>query len=462
MPSQSRTASSYRRLPALDAADRRWLRSLFERAVCASLAAPLASVLATQGCAAESETEAAQSDAGAMQMRQPGTNQPDAGPSQKDQPWCVDGSVANLASGFTLAREVDYVADRDPLEVLSQRGTACGTARDAAACRARIAAASALQRNLLTTEGDDVRIWLVDAAPELLGAIDTPEEALWIAAASDYVIDCNSKVSRVEKRYVIDNALRSTASCQFDLRVRATIAVDKAGLIEELSAVDLPMAPCAVAGRRPAGLQSAHRARTRSALGDHFARMAHMEAASVPAFAAITAELRHHRAPRHLITAAEAARLDEIGHASITASLARRFGAEPTRPEVRRTHLRGVFELALDNAVEGCVHETYAALEATHQAARATDARIAAAMRVIADDETRHAALSHSMQGWLLPQLSMRERAHIDGAQREAVDALRGTLAAAHIAPTVQMRAGVPDRLTALALHDSLRASIWS
>ena len=462
MPSQFRTASSYRRLPALDAADRRWLRSLFERAVCASLAAPLASVLATQGCAAQGESEASQSDAGAMQMRQPGTNQPDARPTQIDQPWCVDGSVANLASGLTLAREVDYVADRGPIEVLSQRGTACGTARDAAACRARIAAASTLQRNLLTTEGDDVRIWLVDAAPELLGAIDSPEEALWIAAASDYVIGCNSKVSRVEKRYVIDNALRTGGMCQFDLDVRATIAVDEAGQIEELSTVNLPAGPCAVPGRRPAGLLNVHRARTRSALGEHFARMAHMEAASVPAFEAITADLRHHRAPRHLITAAEAARRDEIGHASITASLARRFGAEPTRPEVSRPSLRSVFELALDNAVEGCVHETYAALEATHQAARATDARIAAAMRLIADDETRHAALSHSMQRWLLPQLSMRERARIERAQREAVDALRGTLAAAHVAPIVQTRAGVPDQLTAFALHDSLRASIWS
>jgi hypothetical protein len=59
---------------------------------------------------------------------------------------------------------------------------------------------------------------------------------------------------------------------------------------------------------------------------------------------------------------------------------------------------RSLEELAVENAVEGCVRETYGALTAIWQARTAKDPSVAAAVRRIARDETRHAALSWANQ----------------------------------------------------------------
>jgi len=82
---------------------------------------------------------------------------------------------------------------------------------------------------------------------------------------------------------------------------------------------------------------------------------------------------------------------------SLLARLARRFGAEPRAPRVAASELRSLEALAFDDAREGCVHETYAAFEAVHQAATARDPEVRAALRLIARDELRHAAFSHAL-----------------------------------------------------------------
>ena len=212
---------------------------------------------------------------------------------------------------------------------------------------------------------------------------------------------------------------------------------------------------------RPEGLLSCHRPRSVSRLGEHFAAMAHMEAASVPAFAAITRELQRHGAPAALIAAAERARRDEVRHARIAGNLARRFGARPTQPVVQRMPLRSLEAFALDNAVEGCVNETYAAAEATHQAARAADPLIRHAMRVIAADETRHAALSWQIARWVTPQLDTITRARIAAAQHAAVASSAVTVRAGADAELCT-RAGLPDANAARALHASLSRELWN
>jgi hypothetical protein len=47
-----------------------------------------------------------------------------------------------------------------------------------------------------------------------------------------------------------------------------------------------------------------------------------------------------------------------VRHAHDTARLAERFGARPETPRLGRRKLRGLSEVALDNALEGCVAET--------------------------------------------------------------------------------------------------------
>jgi len=82
--------------------------------------------------------------------------------------------------------------------------------------------------------------------------------------------------------------------------------------------------------------------------------------------------------------------------------------------------VRDLEEIALENAVEGCVRETFAGVAATYKAAHAGDAGIAAAMRIIAQDETRHAALAWDVAAWLDGKLSKR-RGRGRAAQRAAV-----------------------------------------
>jgi hypothetical protein len=119
---------------------------------------------------------------------------------------------------------------------------------------------------------------------------------------------------------------------------------------------------------------------------------ARLEAASIPAFQVLTRELRARRAPVALVSAAMCAVQDEVRHRRATAALARRYGAEPMRPSFGPTPVDRTLEaIATENAVEGCVRETYGALVALWQARHARDPVVAAAMAPIAADETRHA-----------------------------------------------------------------------
>jgi hypothetical protein len=122
--------------------------------------------------------------------------------------------------------------------------------------------------------------------------------------------------------------------------------------------------------------------------------------------------------------------------------------------------LRALEAFALDNAVAGCVHETYAALEAKHQAAHARDRSIARALAVIAEDETRHAALSWQIHAWVMPRLGARAQQRVRAAQRVAVDALAEHLARA-VDPLLCALAGLPDATAAHALHACLADALW-
>jgi hypothetical protein len=181
-------------------------------------------------------------------------------------------------------------------------------------------------------------------------------------------------------------------------------------------------------GRRPNGLRAAPSAQL-GALARFFARAAHLEAASVYAFGQVARELVLHAAPAALVAFAQRSALDEVRHAQLTAAQARRFGAVPAAPQVLASGERSLLAFALDNAVEGCVRETYGALLAHHQAALAQDSQVALLMRGIAEDETRHAELSFRIARWAEPQLTAAERVLIAAAQYAALLELRAGVA---------------------------------
>lgn len=163
-------------------------------------------------------------------------------------------------------------------------------------------------------------------------------------------------------------------------------------------------------GRKPRGLAPPKRTRARSKVGAYFAELAHLEAASVVAFKDLARSLSLLGAPRALVRAAERAVRDEQRHAGTTRRLAQRFGACPPAPRVTRPREPSLEELLADNAVEGCVGESYGALVAMWQAARASDPSVRAAMSVIARDEAQHASLSWELLRWGAPRLDAAAR----------------------------------------------------
>jgi hypothetical protein len=190
--------------------------------------------------------------------------------------------------------------------------------------------------------------------------------------------------------------------------------------------IDLRESLCAI-GRRPAGLRSgATGGRTR--IGAFLARAAHLEAASVQALYKLVRELRVLGAPGALRDGVLDAMLDEVRHAQDVGELARAYGGEIARPQVETTGLRSAYEMALDNVAEGCVRETFGALQATYQAETAADPRVRDLMAQIAQDESRHAELAWQLQAWLEPRLSESERTQVVAERARVLDRLAADL----------------------------------
>ncbi|WAS93503.1 ferritin-like domain-containing protein [Nannocystis punicea] len=179
------------------------------------------------------------------------------------------------------------------------------------------------------------------------------------------------------------------------------------------------------------------------------------------AFAALADELARLGAPAELLDAlAEAAR-DEQRHAARVTTLARRRGADIVTPTIADTPARDLLALAIENAVEGCVYETWAALVTAHQARAAQDPALRAAFAEIAADEARHADLAWAIDAWLLEQLDEAARAEVAAARRAAVRALATGLAEApDHAELVAL--GLPSSRVALQLCSGLDAALWS
>jgi hypothetical protein len=180
---------------------------------------------------------------------------------------------------------------------------------------------------------------------------------------------------------------------------------------------------CAVDGRRYDGLPS-RRAPSIKDLGSYFARIGFFEASSVHAFQVLESDLARHGVPSHLLHAIQAAAQDEVRHTTMANALAGRFGAVPVSADEPATRaLRSLEEIALENAVEGCVREAFGALVAGFQAKQAPS-ELRKFFSQIHRDETRHAALAFELDHWLMSQLSPIERARVNNAREDAVRAL--------------------------------------
>jgi hypothetical protein len=356
---------------------------------------------------------------------------------------CDDFMPKVFANPLRLARDVDSFGlyrmrsyryegpfPADPDVVLQDLlGKPCSTSSDAAACSARVdamlAPSDACKTSgrcipfAVTTHGDEVR--LIDDRAELmqlLGSIDGQEEAVIAAFFEDLALACWSDERGTRIAHGKNWRVQTRDLCP-QMQEARTLEFDAAGNLVSDEREPLKRAPCAT-GRRPPGLQLADAPHTTSSLGRFFAELTQLEAASVPAFERIERELVAFDAPSELIAAAHAAAADERRHARVMTELARDFGAEPGAPTIEDRPLRSRFDFALDNAVEGCVRETFGALLAHHQSACATDPRIARVLTGIAEDETRHAELSWAIAAWLEPQLTAADCERLQRVRDEA------------------------------------------
>jgi len=172
-------------------------------------------------------------------------------------------------------------------------------------------------------------------------------------------------------------------------------------------------------GRRPLGFQNKECA--------YFARSAHLEASSVVAFQQLIDQLRRWKAPQNLIDRAIKAAEDEVRHATQMTRLANLFGQEIPEVSLDSVIDQGIFIAALHNATEGCVFETWAALEATLKSRFATTVELRDIYTEIARDEIGHAQLSWDLHQWFKGQLSEQQCNLIDQAQRKALQELQNS-----------------------------------
>ncbi len=161
-----------------------------------------------------------------------------------------------------------------------------------------------------------------------------------------------------------------------------------------------------------------------AALARYWTDVAALEHASVASFARFTLELLAQGAPPELVADAQHAALDEVEHARLAWTLAslwsrRRVGPGPLSVTglVPACDLE---EMVTALVKEGCVGETLGAAEAKLLAEEVRDPVLASALRRVAADEQRHAALAWRTLRWLFSLHGTCVRDAALRAEREA------------------------------------------
>jgi hypothetical protein len=307
---------------------------------------------------------------------------------------------------------------------------------------------------LVFTRGDEVGFAIEDAEVRaLVGPVDTVQEAEWVLEHA-YDPTCGGDKGQTFTVREIDGGYEFSFvnNCEASSVVR-TVFVARDGSLVERPRVHAPVGTefsCAVAGRRPEGFVPSPAAEAESPSAAYFASMAELEAAAVLAFRRLGRDLAGLGAPSALRARVRQAVRDEIRHTRAARSLS------ASRRDARKAVAaapwvdRGARALAIENAREGCVRETYGALLAWHQAAHAEDPRVRAVMAAIAEEETAHAALSFDVARWLDGLLGSADR---DAVLRER------QLAQMELAQ--ELAAPVEDRLArSIGLPDATRARL--
>ncbi len=238
------------------------------------------------------------------------------------------------------------------------------------------------------------------------------------------------------------NFITEVDNCQFVIGAATQDGADASVFCDGLA---IPF--CGV-GRRPMG-HVAFAAHVGD-LGRYYAGCAHMEAASIRAFLELSRQLRSWDAPPSLAERCRVAAEDEFRHARIFYRLAVEEGCLPPTPR-QESAPNDLFAVAMHNAVEGCVNESWGALVAHYQARHATSERLRMMYAQIADDETEHGQLAWDLHAWFMTQLPPEQCERVQHAQAQAIEALADCAPEPEWAPAC---VGLPayDHMQALAM----------
>ncbi|MDI1447888.1 ferritin-like domain-containing protein [Polyangium sp. 6x1] len=369
-------------------------------------------------------------------------------------------------SDLHAAEELDFMqlvdigeGPSDEPRVMTTFGTKCGSASNVAMCEAAIAAATSTKgfrlgqcvdscprHILITNKGDEVEVLdTKEAVLALIGPIDTAGEAVLAAELAEYHVACNNTeeggVRAAGSGFEVLGT-RYTEICDPLVRELYLLGINADGNAQEIDSEVIESSSACI-GRRPAGL-ARRKACGSTRVGAYLASVAHLEAASVDAFEALAAELAHHGAPRTLVERAGIARRDEVRHARVMRKLASRHGGLFRAPSVEKQAPRSLEAIALDNAVEGCVRETFGALVGMWQARAAKDPAVRRAMRRIALDEARHASLAWAIDEWIRPRLDAAARERVEAARRNTLEIVAAEARAGND-PELVSTLGLPD-----------------
>lgn len=382
--------------------------------------------------------------------------------------------------------------------VRNGQGSACSGADDQAACRAELAKAPSGAEKLCLNPGPNPYTLATPFIAEIvatrgsevfhfrpgdaaLGAalapITTAEEAAFLvpgphqhgAEACTGQDACDQRltygmeaVARPEGGFAVTVDATQNSMCDDEAgHVRRVYAVGSDGSVSAgpLEVVTPAGDECAMCGR---AFEGEARLASADAPAARLVRAAYYEAGSVLSFRRLARELRAHGAPRELVDAARSAARDEIRHARATDRLARALGArDVARPRSKALPVRSLFEVALENAAEGCVNEAFAAAIGLVQSRRAHEQAFREALSAIASDEVRHAELAWAVAGWAEAQLTEDERARVHAARTEALERLRASEGADGSDDAATQRIlGLPSKAEAKAMAAAMAEAI--
>ena len=387
---------------------------------------------------------------------------------------CSSGAQRWLV-GLTPSVPTEYTELRSFGTLIENQGTLCGGAPDVARCEGEFVALQSergfrfgfcqdhpCEAQLKATQTGAAVLATTNAElAAFLAPIDSEAEAMLLVQALGFDVACDRGGAKPEADGFQVQAFQRPGCGPAGI-TRFIQQVDEAGNVSVVdTTVERKPSPNCAVGRRPPGLLPAAPYASSSTAARYWTEAARLEAASVGAFRRLRRELAMHGAPRSLLDGARRAAREEVTHARMVSRLARAFGAEPEPVRVSPMPLRDLETVAVENAIEGCVRETYGALVSFWQARAASHPAVREVFAQIAEDELSHAALAWQVAGWIEGRLPPEARDRVSTARREAIDALLDELEA-DVGPELTALAGVPEPRTALALAAHMRKSIWA